>query len=41
MEKNHPLKYLGRILPITKEAIDMYGLFDDDFRKEWGLSNRW
>ncbi|HEY4062322.1 MAG TPA: PD-(D/E)XK nuclease family protein [Puia sp.] len=40
MEKNHPFKYLGKIMPITKEAISTYGLFDDDFRKSWGLQNR-
>jgi hypothetical protein len=41
MEKMHPLKYWGKLLPITKEAIEMYGMFDDDFRKSWGLSNNY
>lgn len=40
MTKNHPFKYLGKVMPITKEALSMYGLFDDDFRKSWGLSYR-
>ena len=36
-EKAHPMKYLFRIFPITKEAVTMGAIFDDDFRKEWGV----
>ena len=40
MQKNHPMMILGRIMPITKEAESIYALFDDDFRKDWGLRNK-
>jgi hypothetical protein len=32
-----PLKYLGKIMPITKELLMMGAIFDDDFRKEWDI----
>jgi hypothetical protein len=37
MDAAKPLKYLFRIAPITKEAVQMTAIFDDDFRKEWGI----
>lgn len=37
MDNAKPLKYLYRIMPITKEAVQMRAIFDDDFRKEWDI----
>lgn len=37
MDDAKPLKYLYRIMPITKEAVQMTAIFDDDFRKEWDI----
>jgi hypothetical protein len=39
MDENHPLKYLNKILPITKELQSTYALFDDDFRKSFDIKN--
>lgn len=39
MKKNHPLKYINKILPITKELQSTYALFDDDFRKSFDIKN--
>ena len=37
MEKNKPAKYLFKLLPITKEGLNFYALYDDEFRKEWAI----
>lgn len=37
MKENKPAKYFFRILPITKEGLNFYALYDDEFRKEWGI----
>ena len=37
MDGAKPLKYLYRMMPITKEAVQMTAIFDDDFRKEWDI----
>lgn len=37
MESNKPAKYFFRLLPITKEGLNFYALYDDEFRKEWGI----
>lgn len=37
MDKNHPLKYLAKLLPITKELQSTYALFDDDFKREFAI----
>lgn len=37
MESNKPAKYFFRVLPITKEGLNFYALYDDEFRKEWGI----
>lgn len=34
--KNHPMKYLLKSFPITKEAVTTAAIFDDDFRTSWG-----
>lgn len=39
MDENHPLKYLNKILPITKELQSTYALFDDDFRKSFDIKD--
>jgi hypothetical protein len=36
-DEARPLKYLFRLMPITKEVVQMTAIFDDDFRKEWGI----
>lgn len=36
-DKAKPLKYLGKIFPISKQAMDWYSALDDDFRKEYGI----
>ena len=36
-EKAHPLKYASKLMPVLKEGINMRAVFDDDFRKEWGI----
>lgn len=37
MDGAKPLKYLYRMLPIAKEAVQITAIFDDDFRKEWDI----
>ena len=37
IDSSHPLKYLFKILPITKELQQDYAIFDDDFRKSWNI----
>jgi hypothetical protein len=37
IEKAKPLKYGFRLFPILKEAVLMGAIFDEDFRKEWGI----
>lgn len=37
MDSAKPLKYFYRIMPITKEVVQMRAIFDDDFRKEWDI----
>jgi len=37
MKKNHPLKYLNKILPITKELQSNYAFINDDFRKSFDI----
>ena len=37
MDKNKPAKYLFKLLPITKEGLNFYALYDDEFRKEWAI----
>lgn len=32
-----PAKYFSKMLPIFKEGIQMRAIFDDDFRKDWGI----
>lgn len=32
-----PMKYVGRMLPIIKEGLQMRAIFDDDFRREWDI----
>jgi hypothetical protein len=35
--KIHPSKYVFRMLPITKEAIQYLAIFNDDLAKEYGI----
>lgn len=37
MKQAKPLKYLYKIMPITKEGVLTLAVFDDDFRKEYGV----
>ena len=37
MKSNKPAKYFFKILPVTKEGLNFYALYDDDFRKEWAI----
>jgi hypothetical protein len=37
MDKNKPAKYFFKLLPITKEGMNFYALWDDEFRKEWAI----
>jgi hypothetical protein len=37
METNKPAKYFFKLLPVTKEAVNMYALYDDEFRKDWAI----
>ena len=37
MKKNHPLKYLLRMFPVTKELQSNYALINDEFRKDWDI----
>jgi hypothetical protein len=37
MDANRPAKYIGKILPITKEAMQTYAMFDADFKREWDI----
>jgi hypothetical protein len=37
MDKNHPLKYLYKLLPITKELQSTYALYDEDFKREFAI----
>lgn len=37
MDDYKPAKYFGKLVPIFKEGINTYALFDDDFRKEWDI----
>jgi hypothetical protein len=37
MDKNHPLKYLFKIFPVSKELQSTYAMFDDDFKKEFAI----
>ena len=37
MKDAKPMKYLYKIMPITKEAVLTMAVFDDDFRKEYGI----
>jgi hypothetical protein len=36
-DHSKPLKYLFKILPITKSLEDIYSIFDDDFRKSFDI----
>ena len=37
METNKPAKYLFKLLPVAKEGVNMYALYDDEFRKDWAI----
>lgn len=37
MKSAKPLKYFGKIMPVTKELMMMTAIADDDFRKEWDI----
>jgi hypothetical protein len=37
MKKNHPLKYLFRIFPVTKELQSDYALINNEFSKDWDI----
>ncbi len=37
MKEAKPMKYLYKIMPITKEGVLTMAVFDDDFRKEYGV----
>lgn len=36
-EKKHPLKYVFKLFPISKEAITYWALFDEDVAKDYGI----
>ena len=36
-ERAHPLKYASKLMPILKEGVNIRAVFDDDFRKDWGV----
>ena len=37
MDGAKPAKYLAKMVPIFKEGIQMRAIFDEDFRKDWGI----
>jgi hypothetical protein len=37
MDGAKPAKYLAKMFPIFKEGIQMRAIFDEDFRKDWGI----
>ena len=37
MKENKPAKYIGKMIPIFKEGMTTYAMFDDDFRKDWDI----
>lgn len=37
MKENKPAKYFFKLLPITKEGLNFYALYDEEFRKEWAI----
>jgi hypothetical protein len=37
MKSNKPAKYFFKILPVTKEGLNFYALYDEEFRKEWAI----
>ena len=37
MKANRPAKYLFKLLPVAKEGVNIYALYDDEFRKDWAI----
>lgn len=37
VKKSHPVKYLGKMIPIVKEVMQWWGALDDDFAKQNGI----
>jgi hypothetical protein len=37
VKKSHPMKYFNKMIPVAKQAQDIFALFDKEFRTNWGI----
>jgi hypothetical protein len=37
IDESHPMKYFNKLVPVVRQAQDIFALFNDDFRKSWGI----
>jgi hypothetical protein len=37
IDKSHPMKYFNKMVPVVRQVQDIFGLFNEDFRKSMGL----
>jgi len=37
VKKSHPMKYFNKMIPVARQAQDIFALFDKEFRTDWGI----
>lgn len=37
VKKSHPMKYFNKMIPVAKQAQDIFALYDKEFRNDWGI----